>query len=108
MSHNLVHTTGHDNLSGFADEFAHVNDDILFGEVWNDDVLDLKTRSIITVTSLLTSGIADVSMAHHLEFAKENGVTKEEIAAALTHAAFYAGWPKAWATFRLAKEIWKD
>ena len=56
----------------------------------------------------MAQGITDDSLKHHLQNAKNNGVTKEEIAAAITHTAFYSGWPKAWATFRLAKEVWKD
>ena len=52
--------------------------------------------------------LEDSSFQYHLMSAKKNGITKEEIAEILTHAAFYAGWPKAWAAFRLAKEVWKD
>ena len=87
--------------------FAHLNDDVLFGEVWNEDVISIKMKCIITVVSLMASGITDSSLTYHLQNAKNNGVTKEEIAEILTHAAFYAGWPKAWAAFRMAKEIWE-
>ena len=104
----VVQTAGRENLGTFAPEFAHFNDDILFGENWNNQDISLKTRSIITVVALMSQGITDSSMKHHLQNAKNNGVTKEEIAAVITHTAFYAGWPKAWATFNLAKEIWND
>ena len=104
----IVQTAGRDNLGTFAPEFAHFNDDILFGENWNNTDITLKTRSLITIISLMSQGITDSSLKYHLQNAKNNGVTKEEIAASITHAAFYAGWPKAWATFNLAKEVWKD
>jgi len=99
---------GREKLGEFAPEFAHYNDDILFGENWNNEDIDLKTRSIVTVVSLMSQGIIDSSMKFHLENAKKYGVTKKEIAAIITHVAFYAGWPKAWAVFGIAKEIWKE
>ena len=99
-------TAGRDALGEFAPNFAHYNDDILFGENWNDPSLDTKTRCIITVVALISSGITDSSLKYHLENAKKNGVTKEELAGIITHIAFYVGWPKAWAAFNLAKEIY--
>ncbi len=104
----IVQTAGRTQLGNFAPEFAHYNDDVLFGENWNNTDLDLKTRSLLTVISLMSQGITDSSLKHHLQNAKNHGVTKAEIAAAITHTAFYAGWPKAWATFNLAKEVWTD
>lgn len=104
----IVQTAGRNSLGAFAPEFAHFNDDILFGENWNNKDLTLKTRSLITVIALMAQGITDSSLKYHLQNAKNNGITKEEIAAAITHTAFYAGWPKAWATFNLAKEVWND
>lgn len=104
----IIQTAGRTQLGEFSPEFAHFNDDILFGENWNNKAIDLKTRSIITVVSLMSQGITDSSMMHHLENAKKAGVTKSEIAAIITHNAFYAGWPKAWAVFNLAKTVWTD
>lgn len=102
-------TAGRDALGEFAPEFAHLNDDVLFGEVWSrNHLLSLRDRSIVTVVSLMSQGLTDSSFKYHLESAKKNGVTKTEIAEILTHAAFYAGWPKAWAAFRMAKEVWAD
>lgn len=106
MNENIVQTAGRDALGEFAPEFAHFNDDVLFGENWNDEGIDLKTRCIITVVALMASGVTDSSLVYHLQNAKEHGVTKEEIAAVITHVAFYAGWPKAWAVFNLAKQVW--
>ena len=102
-------TAGHDRLGEFAPEFARLNDDVLFGEVWSrEDKLSLKMRSIITVTALVSKGIADSSLKSHLTNAKKNGVTKQEMAEILTHVAFYAGWPNAWAAFNMAKEVYAD
>lgn len=108
MTNKITQTAGRDMLGNFAPEFAHYNDDILFGENWNNKDIDLKTRSLITVVALMSQGITDNSIKYHLQNAKNHGVTKEEIVAAITHTAFYAGWPKAWTTFNLAKEVWND
>ena len=100
-------TAGRDELSAFAPKFAELNDDILFGEIWaREDKLSARDRSIVTVTVLMASGILDNSLKFHMQNAKNCGVTKDEISEILTHAAFYAGWPKAWAAFRMAKEVW--
>ena len=101
-------TAGRDALGEFAPEFAKINDDVLFGEVWSGDALSLKTRSMLTVTALVSKGIVDSSLGYHLQTAKANGVTKTEMAELLTHVAFYAGWPNAWAAFRMAKDVYKD
>lgn len=104
----IKQTAGRDSLGEFAPKFAHYNDDILFGENWNDNSIDIKTRCIITVVALMSSGITDSSLKYHLENAKKNGVTKDEMVGIITHTAFYVGWPKGWAVFNLAKEIYKE
>lgn len=98
----IVQTAGRNAL------FAHYNDDILFGENWSNQDIDHKTRCIITVVALMSSGVTDSSLRYHLENAKKAGVTKAEIAAVITHVAFYAGWPKGWAVFNIAKEVWTE
>ncbi len=108
MAEKIVQTAGRDALGEFAPAFAHYNDDVLFGENWNDEGIDLKTRSIITVVALMAQGITDSSLKFHIMNAKNHGVTAEEMAAIVTHVAFYAGWPKAWATFNLCKEVYAD
>ena len=108
MSEKIIQTAGRDILGEFAPMFAHLNDDVLFGEVWNEDAITVKMKCIITVVSLMASGITDSSLTYHLENAKKHGVSREEIAAIITHAAMYVGWPKGWAVFRLAKDVWKD
>ena len=108
MSHKIVQTAGRDALGEFAPEFARLNDDVLFGEVWSDDGLSLRDRSLVTVVALVSSGITYSSLSYHIRNAKNHGVTQEEIAKTLTHIAFYVGWPKAWAAFRLAKDIYAE
>ena len=105
----IVQTAGRTQLGEFAPEFAHLNDDILFGEVWSrNDLLSLRDRSLVTITSLISQGITDSSLKYHLQSAKNNGITRTEAAEIITHIAFYAGWPKAWAAFNLAKEVWNE
>jgi alkylhydroperoxidase/carboxymuconolactone decarboxylase family protein YurZ/quercetin dioxygenase-like cupin family protein len=108
MAEKITQTAGREQLGDFAPMFAHLNDDVLFGEVWNESAIDVKTKCIITVVSLMASGITDSSLTYHLQNAKKNGVTKEEIAAIITHATMYTGWPKGWAVFRQAKEVWNE
>lgn len=102
----IKQTAGRDQLGKFAPDFAHFNDDILFGENWSNDDISQKTRSIITISVFIGRGLVDNSLKYHLQTAKKNGVTRKEIATIITHAAFYAGWPVAWAAFNLAKEVW--
>ena len=104
----ITQTAGRTQLGEFAPEFAELNDDILFGQVWNSPGLCPHDRSMVTIATLVGKGIIDSSLTHHLQFAKSNGVTREEISAMLTHIAFYAGWPNAWGAFRLAKDVWAE
>ena len=100
-------TAGRDALNDFAPKFAELNDDVLFGEVWSrEGQLPLKLRSIVTITALISKGITDSSLTYHLTTAKQNGVTKTEMAELLTHLAFYAGWPNAWALPKLCVRWW--
>ena len=108
MAEKIVQTAGRETLGEFAPEFAHYNDDVLFGENWNNTDIDLKTRSIITVVALMSQGVTSDALKFHLMNAKNHGVSQKEIAAIITHTAFYAGWPHAWAVFNLAKEVWNE
>lgn len=102
-------TAGRDYLGDFAPKFAELNDDVLFGQVWaREEQLSSRDRSMITVTALMSMGILDQSLKSHLVKAKENGITKDEIVEVITHVAFYAGWPKAWAAFYMAKEVFGE
>ena len=104
----IKQTAGRDSLGEFAPKFAALNDDVLFGEVWSGGELSLKTRSIITISALIGKGMIDESFRYHLIAAKKNGVSGPEMAGILTHIAFYAGWPNAWAAFRIAKEVYNE
>ena len=96
-------------IRDFAPKFAEINDDILFGEIWSrEDKLSLRDRSLITICIFMGKGLVDNSLKYHLINARNNGITKEEMAEIITHAAFYVGWPNAWAVFDLAKEVYAD
>lgn len=100
-------TAGRDILGKFAPQFAALNDDVLFGQVWSREAeLSARDRSIVTVTALAASGILDSSLRGHIQRAKDNGVTREEMAEILTQMAFYAGWPKGWAAFYIAMDVY--
>lgn len=105
----IIQTAGHDALGDFAPKFADLNDNVLFGEaVWNDSTLSLHDHSLVTISILIGKGMLDSSFRSHLMLGKKHGITRKEIAALLTQAAFYAGWPNAWAAFRIAKDVWAD
>ena len=109
QAQKIVQTAGRDRLGSFAPDFARYNDDILFGEVWSrNDKLSLHDRSIVTVSALVASGILDSSLKFHIATAKKHGVTKEEMVEIITQLGFYAGWPKAWAAFNMAKEVYAE
>ncbi len=109
QAQKIVQTAGRDRLGDFAPDFARYNDDIPFGEVWSrNDRLSLHDRSIVTVSALVASGVLDSSLKFHIASAKKNGVTKEEMVEIITQLGFYAGWPKAWAAFGMAKEVYGD
>lgn len=101
-------TAGRDNLGDFAPKFAELNDDVLFGEVWSrEDKMSASDRSLITCASLMSQGLFP-QLESHMKLAKQNGVTKDEMVELITQLAFYAGWPKAWSAFGLAKKIYTD
>ena len=105
----VVQTAGRDQLGEIAPEFAKLNDDILFGEVWSrTSYLDLKDRSILTVVALTSTGITDSSLKYHVANAKKNGVSLNRLTESLTHIAMYVGWPKIWAVLRYVKEIYEE
>jgi 4-carboxymuconolactone decarboxylase len=86
----------------FAPGLVHLTDDVLFGEVWERPQLSRKERSLITVAALTAGGNAE-QLTFHLQYAKDNGATEEELIEAITHLAFYAGWPKAFSAMAVAK-----
>ena len=102
-------TTGRDQMNNFAPKFAELNDDVLFGQVWSREAqLSPRDRSLITIAALVGSGILNGPLVNHIRMGKAHGITETEISEALTQLAFYAGWPKAWAALRIAKEIYEE
>jgi 4-carboxymuconolactone decarboxylase len=91
-------------LGGFAPGLVHFTDDVLFGDAWKRPQLSPRDRSLITVAALITGGNAE-QLTFHLQLAKDNGVTEEELIEAITHLAFYAGWPKAFSAMAVAKQV---
>lgn len=100
-------TAGRDQLGALAPQFAALNDDVLFGEVWAQPDLAARDRSLITVSALMAQGLFP-QLAAHMAIAKTNGVTRAEMVALVTHLAFYAGWPKAWSAFDLIKQTYGE
>lgn len=91
----------------FAPALVGFTDDVLFGQVWERKELSPRDRSLVTVASLLTSGSTD-QLVFHLGLAKQNGVTEQELIEAITHLAFYAGWPKAMSAMTVAKQVFRQ
>jgi 4-carboxymuconolactone decarboxylase len=90
----------------FAPALVHFTDDVLFGEAWKRPQLSPKERSLITVAALTTGGNTE-QLTFHLQFAKDNGATEEELIEGITHLAFYAGWPKAISAMAVAKQVFR-
>ena len=101
-------TAGRDRLGAIAPQFAALNDDVLFGEVWaREEQLSARDRSMITIAALFSAGLYP-QLRTHLELGKAHGITREEAVVIVTQLAFYCGWPKAWSTFPMIAEIWGD
>jgi 4-carboxymuconolactone decarboxylase len=93
-----------DDLKAIAPEFAQLTQDFLFGDIWKRPGLSQRDKSLITVTCLVALNRIE-QVEFHLKKALENGLTKEELVAAITHIAFYAGWPTAASGFGHLKRV---
>src|SRR4051794_13761531 len=91
----------------FAPALVHFTDDVLFGEVWKRTELSAKERSLVTVAALTTLGNTE-QLVFHLDYAKQNGNSEAELIEAITHLAFYTGWPKAFAAMTVAKSVFRS
>lgn len=100
-------TGGQNAFGGFADGLAHYTDKILFDEVWQREGLSARDRSLITVAALTALG-KNEQLTFHLDFAKQNGVTEEELKEAILHMAFYAGWPNGMGAMGVAKKVFGE
>ena len=95
------------NLFGdVAPKFAQLTDEVLFGDVWARPGLSPRDRSLATVSALVAMNRPD-QLRHHLERALENGLTRDELIEAITHLAFYAGWPSGVTAIGVAKEVFQ-
>jgi len=107
MPNNNELTDSEKMFGDFAPALVHFTDDVLFGEAWKrTQELSARDRSLVTVASLVTNGSTD-PLVWHLRYAKENGVTEQELIEAITHLAFYAGWPKAMSAMAVAKQVFR-
>jgi 4-carboxymuconolactone decarboxylase len=88
----------------FAPGLVGFTDDVLFGQVWIRPELSARDRSLVTVAALTAAGNTE-QLVFHLDFARRNGVTETELVEAITHLAFYAGWPKAMSAMAVAKQV---
>ena len=101
-------TAGRDRLGKLAPQFAALNDDVLFGEVWaREEQLSARDRSMITIAALFSAGLYP-QLKSHLILGKAHGITKQEAVEIVTQLAFYCGWPKAWSTFPMIAEIYGE
>jgi alkylhydroperoxidase/carboxymuconolactone decarboxylase family protein YurZ len=89
-----------------APKLVQLTDDVLFGDVWERADLSKRDRSLVTVAALIAGGNTE-QLPFHLNRAKENGLTETELVEAITHLAFYSGWPKAMSAITVAKEVFK-
>jgi 4-carboxymuconolactone decarboxylase len=95
---------GRRSIGDIAPKLAALTDDVLFEDVWNRAGLSARDRSLVTVAALVAGGDA-AQLTFHLGRAKENGVTETELIEAITHLAFYAGWPKAMTAVNVARQV---
>ena len=101
-------TAGRKQLGDLAPKFAELNDDVLFGEIWSrEEELSPRDRSHAVISALFSAGQFE-QLKHHIALGKKNGLTKEEVVEVITQLAFYCGWPKAWSTFPIVREVYEE
>ena len=91
-------------IGDFAPKLVELTDRVLFDDVWDRPELSRRDRSLITVAALVAMNRPD-QLRFHLNYAVQNGVKKEELIEAITHLAFYSGWPSAMSAIMVAKEV---
>jgi 4-carboxymuconolactone decarboxylase len=104
MDTNKPPSAAQKTIGDFAPKLVQLTDDVLFGDIWERPQLSKRDRSLITCAALVATGKTE-QMSFHFPRAIENGVTKEELVEAITHLAFYAGWPNAMSAIGRAKEL---
>ena len=93
-------------MGDIAPKLAELTDNVLFGDVWERPGLSKRDRSLVTVSALIAMNRPD-QLRSHLARARDNGVKEEELIEAMTHLAFYAGWPNAITAVTVAREVFK-
>jgi 4-carboxymuconolactone decarboxylase len=93
-------------LGDFAPKLVSLTDDVLFGDVWERTELSPRDRSLVTITALVAGGNTE-QLPFHLDLGRQNGLTREEVVEAITHLAFYSGWPKAMSAIAVAKRAFR-
>jgi 4-carboxymuconolactone decarboxylase len=91
-------------IGNIAPKLAGLTDEVLFGDVWEHKELSPRDRSLITVSALVSGGNTE-QLGFHLNKARENGLSEEELVEMITHLAFYVGWPKAMSAITVAKDL---
>lgn len=90
----MSHALDKENLQQAAPKLAEITHNLLFGDIWQRDILTPRERSLITLACLAALG-REKQLGWHMRFAGENGLSRRELSEAFTHLAFYAGWPAA-------------
>lgn len=93
-------------IRDIAPKLADLTDSVLFADVWARPQLARRDRSLVTVSALIAMNRPD-QLRSHLILAKQNGVKEEELVEAITHLAFYAGWPSAMSAAGVAKDVFQ-
>jgi 4-carboxymuconolactone decarboxylase len=99
-------TSARKSFGDIAPHLAEITDKVLFGDVWERPTLSPRDRSLVTIASLIS--LYRTETPFHLKRARENGVTREEIIGAITHLAFYAGWPPAMTALGIARKVFDE
>ena len=100
-------TGGQKAFGDFAPGMVHYTDKVLFDEVWEREGLSKRDRSLLTVAALTATGKSD-QLTFHLAYARENGVTEDELKEAILHLAFYSGWPNGMSAMAVAKQVFTE
>lgn len=104
MAHRKIVTNVRESLGEFAPAFVDYSENVLFGDLWRREQLSLRDRSMITISALVMGGMTE-QLPYHLRLALENGLQLEEIVEAITHLAYYVGWPRASSALEVTKDV---
>jgi 4-carboxymuconolactone decarboxylase len=100
-------TNARKSFGDLAPHLAEITDKVLFGDVWENPALPPRDRSLVTISSLISLYRTN-ELPFHMKRALENGITKDEIVATITHLAFYAGWPAAMTALQIARKVFAE